>query len=131
MKASNISELFGTLIEAVGAGWRKHLKTDKYSKHMALDEFYKEMPEKVDALVEAYQGVIGKVDDYVNILDSKEMGTIEFLEELRGICKSGYDLLDEDELKSAMDNVVEQIDSTLYKIRELKESLSDYLKRCL
>ena len=45
-----IEELFGTLQMSVVATWRKHLRSAKYSKHMALDEFYKEMPEKVDDL---------------------------------------------------------------------------------
>ena len=37
---------------SVVAGWRKHLRSAKYGKHMALDEFYKEMPDKVDDLIE-------------------------------------------------------------------------------
>ena len=52
-----IEELFGTLQQSTVASWRKHLRTAKYSKHMALDEFYKEMPEKVDALIEAWMGM--------------------------------------------------------------------------
>ena len=34
-----IEELFGTLQQSVVASWRKHLRTAKYSKHIALDEF--------------------------------------------------------------------------------------------
>ena len=54
-----IEELFGTLQQSTVATWRKHLRTAKYGKHEALDEFYKEMPEKVDALIEAWMGAHG------------------------------------------------------------------------
>ena len=47
-----IGEFFGTLQDAVTAEWRKHLQTGKYSDHMALDDFYKDMPEKIDALMQ-------------------------------------------------------------------------------
>ena len=63
MKANTIEEFFGTLQQSVVEEWRKHLKTSKYSKHMALDEFYTEMPEKVDKLIEDYQGINGKVEE--------------------------------------------------------------------
>ena len=38
-----IEELFGTLQQATVASWRKHLRTAKYAKHEALDEFYSAM----------------------------------------------------------------------------------------
>lgn len=41
-----IEELFGTLQMSVVAGWRKHLKSAKYGKHIALQEFYEEMPDR-------------------------------------------------------------------------------------
>lgn len=123
MKANNIEELFGTLQQSVVASWRKHLKTDKYSAHMALDEFYKEMPELVDALIENWMGDHGKVDEYINILDSKEISAIDYLEELLELTKSGRDLLEGDtSLESDMDAIIAQIKSTLYKLKELKES---------
>ena len=69
MRTANISQLFGTLQQSVVNSWKNHLKTSKYAAHMALDEYYKEMPELVDTLIENYQGIYGKVDDYKNILD--------------------------------------------------------------
>lgn len=35
---------------------KAHLATSSYSKHMALDEFYKELTKKIDKLIEVYQG---------------------------------------------------------------------------
>lgn len=132
-----IEELFGTLQQSVIAGWRKHLKTYKYSKHMALDEFYNEMPEKVDALIEAWMGANGKkVNSFTNIITSKNMGTLVYLKELRKVVKQGYALMNgEPELEALMDDIVELIDSTLYKVKELSESsmvdLKDFINESL
>ena len=118
-----IEELFGTLQQATVASWRKHLRTAKYAKHEALDEFYKELPEMVDALIEGYMGAYGKkVKNFENILKSSNMNTIKYLQELKKVCKDGYDLLDEnEELESLLDDIVNLINSTLYKVKELNE----------
>lgn len=138
MKPNTIEEFFGTLTECVNVAWRKHLVTDKYRRHMALDEFYKEMPEKVDDLIEAYQGNFGKVKDYVNVFkDSKKMTAIEYLEELREFCHGGKGLLQgKSELESALDDILQQIDSTLYKLKEFTNesrmmSLKDFVAESL
>ena len=141
MKVNSVEELFGTLQQSIVAEWRKHLQTSKYSKHMALDEFYKDMPDLVDDLIEAYVGHTGKkVEDFKNVLKAEDLNALEYLEELHEICQSGYDLLpgDAPELKSALDAIKEKIDSVMYKVRELKEnqsshmkSLSEYLKESL
>ena len=132
-----IEELFGTLQQAVVASWRKHLKTHKYSKHLALDEFYKELPDKVDDLIEAWMGAKGKkVNSFTNIITSKNMGTLAYLKELRKVVKQGYELMGgEAELEALMDDIVELIDSTLYKVKELSEceniDLKDFLTEAL
>ena len=119
-----IEELFGTLQQSVVGSWRKHLRTAKYGKHKALDEFYKEMPEKVDALVEAWMGANGKkLVKFENTLSSANYNTISYLKELKKVCRQGYDLLDEnEELESLLDDIVNLINSTLYKVKELSES---------
>lgn len=132
-----IEELFGTLQMSVVAGWRKHLRSAKYGKHMALDEFYKEMPEKVDDLIEAYMGAYGKkIGAFQNILSSSNMNTLKYLQELKRVCKEGYDLLDDnEELEGLMDDVINLINSTLYKVKELSESkmidLADFVNEAL
>ena len=132
-----IEELFGTLQMSVVSGWRKHLRTAKYGKHKALGEFYEEMPEKVDALIEAWMGAHGKkVGAFQNILSASNMNTLKYLQELKKVCKEGYDLMgDNDELKSLLDDIVNLINSTLYKVKELSESrmmdLKDFVNEAL
>lgn len=132
-----IEELFGTLQMSVVATWRKHLRSAKYGKHMALDEFYKEMPEKVDDLIEAYMGAYGKkIGAFQNILQSSNMNTLKYLNELKRVCKEGYALLDDnEELEGLLDDIVNLINSTLYKVKELSESnmmdLADFVNESL
>jgi peptidoglycan hydrolase CwlO-like protein len=61
------------------------------------------------------------------------MTAVEYLNELKKIVKQGYELVGEKELQADLDSIASQIDSTLYKIKELKESmgLSNYLKESL
>lgn len=132
-----IEELFGTLQMSVVATWRKHLRSAKYGKHMALDEFYKEMPDKVDDLIEAWMGAHGKkIGAFQNILSSSNMNTLKYLQELKKVCKEGYDLLDDnEELEGLMDDIVNFINSTLYKVKELSEctvkDLKDFLNESI
>lgn len=132
-----IEQLFGTLQQSVVSTWRKHLRTAKYSKHMALNDFYEEMPEKVDALIEAWMGVNGKkIKNYENILQSSNMNTLTYLKELRKVVKQGYVLMNgEKELEALLDDIVELIDSTLYKVKELNENnmidLKDFINESL
>lgn len=133
-----IEEFFGTLQQSTVESWRKHLKTNKYSSHMALDDFYKEMPELVDTLIEDYMGIYGKVENYKNVLNGVELDTIDYLERLRGISlASQKKLLKDPELKSDVDDILSLIDSTMYKLKELTESeygyknIVDFLKESL
>lgn len=132
-----IEELFGTLQMSVVAGWRKHLRSAKYSKHMALDEFYKEMPDKVDDLIEAWMGAHGKkVGNFTNILTSSNLNTLKYLTELKRVCKEGRMLMGgNDELNSLLDDIINLINTTLYKVKELSESeimdLKDFINEAL
>ena len=136
MKANTIEEFFGTLLQSVTEAHKKHLMTGKYSDHKALNEFYDEMPDLVDALVEHWQGTHGKVKDLKNDLLSDNMDTVKYMEELLDMCKDAKEsLLDDDEaLCSDVDDIIGQISSTLYQLNELQENMKDlstYLKESL
>lgn len=132
-----IEQLFGTLQQSVVATWRKHLRTAKYAKHIALNEFYEEMPELVDALIEAWMGANGKkIKGYENILQSSNMNTLTYLKELKKVVSQGYELMNEnEELKSHLDDIMELINSTLYKVKELNEGsfidLKDFINESI
>ena len=83
MKANTIEEFFGTLQQATVETWKEHLKTDKYSEHIALNEFYEDIVDLVDSLIEGYIGIHGKLENYINILTTEEMSAVDYLNELR------------------------------------------------
>ena len=121
-----VEELFGTLQQGIIAEWREHLKPSKYSSHMALDEFYKEMPERVDALIEAYQGINHtKVENYKCIIKAEDHDALSYLNTLHDVVKEGRELMNgESELESLVDDCLSLIDSTIYKLERLSEHRS-------
>ncbi len=129
-----VEEFFGTLQESITAAWRKHLQSDKNSEHEILNTFYEEMPDLVDALIEAYQADHYVLKDYSNLL-SEDMTPVKYLTELKRITLEGRELMDSPELESLCDDILTQIDSTLYKLKHLVRescmSLSRFLTSCL
>lgn len=122
----NVAEYFGTLLQSVTETHKKHLMTGKYSDHKALNEFYDEMPDLIDALIEHYQGTHGKVEDYKNTIEAEGKDAVKYLEELLEFTKAGQEELFEDDsdLSSDIDSIRGQIASTLYQLKELGESRS-------
>ena len=114
-------DFFGTLQDSITAEWRKHLQADSHDEHVIIDEFYKEMPKLVDALIEAWQADHDVVKDYNNMLDAKNVSALAFLEELKNFTKNGRKelLSGESELESLCDDILSQIDSTIYKLKRL------------
>ena len=116
----SIEEFCGTLMQSVVEMWKAHLMTDRYSDHMALDEYYKEMPEKIDSFIESFLSINGKINDYKNTLEFNG-NAIEYITELKSLVVDGRDkYASTTELESAIDDILSLIDSTLYKLKELK-----------
>ena len=134
-----IEEYFGTLQQSFVEIWKNHLQTGKYAAHKALNEYYDEITDCVDALIEAWQGINGKTGERKNTLDTKFDEPIPYLEALKKFTKDGREELinkDDTELWSTIDDILNLIDSTLYKLKELKEdngikSLKDYILETL
>lgn len=123
MKAKNIEEFFGTLQQSTVEAWKKHLKVSKKSEHETLNDFYEDIVDVVDSLIEDYMSIYGKVEDYVNLLSEKEMTALKYLETLREFTRESADeLLDEDdtELFSDVDNILSVMDTAIYKLKELE-----------
>lgn len=134
-----IEEYFGTLQQSFVEIWKNHLQTSKYSAHIALNDFYDEIVDCVDGLIEGWMGTHGKVGDLTSTLKTKFDDPIPYLEQLRKFTIDGRkELIPEEEtaLWSCVDDIIGLIDSTLYKLKELKEdkgmkSLRDYILESL
>lgn len=132
MAKITVEQFFGTLQQSMVESWKSHLKTSKYSEHIALDEYYSSIVDKVDSLIENYMGTHEKLEDYENLLTLDEYDSIEYFEQLRQIVIDGRELMDSSELESGTDDILGLIDTTLYKLKNLTESkitpLSKYIK---
>ena len=100
-----------------------HLQSDSFSQHNALNDYYDDIVDLIDDLVESYQGEFGVIKNYQNydlkMLENNEQ-VINFfkdvtngVEELRKVAGDSF-------LKGKLDEVVELLNSTIYKIENLK-----------
>lgn len=133
IKAESINDFFGSLQEAFVGTWRQHLEASSRNVHVILNEFYDELPDLVDTLIEDYMGIFGKIENFNNIIVVPKC-PIEYLEKLSSLCEnSKYLLQGKSELESDLDAIKSLIDSTLYKLKELTnledtKNLSGYVK---
>ena len=58
-----IEEYFGTLQQSFVEIWKNHLQTSKYRDHKALNDYYEDIVDCVDGLIEAWQGINGKTGE--------------------------------------------------------------------
>ena len=109
-----------TLLHAATNTHILHWQTKSFAEHMALGEFYTAIPDLVDALVEATQGVTGEIIQFpADYYPPAESGLQE-LKELREYFVDNRDVMPKDrEIQNLLDGIGDQIDSTLYKLRFL------------
>lgn len=114
-------DFIGMLFLARDVAHRVHLSTRSYSKHMALDGFYREIIELADKFAEAYQGKHGLLS--IPLMSSKKsVDIVTFLDGQREEIEScRYEMCDKTDttLQSIIDEVVGQYLSTLYKLKFL------------
>ena len=109
------------LLHSATIGHMLHLQTKSYAKHMALNLFYQEMPELADSLIEAYQGRYGIVTDYPFDKGIKmPKDPVKFIVSLQDyVDKNRGAVCDESELQNIIDEIVQLIDTTRYKLENL------------
>lgn len=125
-----IGEFFGTLMESVQIAWRYHLKATKHSTHVILEEYYDEAQGLIDTIIENYQGRCGAVGEFGNRIFDFEKTELDYFVELRDFLENGKLMFPEitsaSELLSDIDALASLLDSTLYKLRNLTESIKPF-----
>lgn len=119
-----IEKLIGTLFLSRDVTHREHLKANRRSTHMILEEFYDGIVDVADKLAEVYQGRHGIIED-IPILtnDRPNSDIIKILEyHLAIVEKLRYTAIDKDDalIQAVVDEVGILYLSTLYKLRRLK-----------
>lgn len=119
-----VANFFGTLQECVTIVWRFHLKTRKHHIHNDLNDFYQAALDKVDNIIEQYQGICGIIEDpFTNCVVGEGKDEISYLQELKSFIENNKCILgDHSEINSSIDEFLGLIDSTLYKLTSFTES---------
>ena len=101
-----------------------HLQTPSFAAHKALNDFYDEIVDITDGLVESYQGKYGIITGYTNIALQEYQSCeaiIVFFETLCMYVEKSRQLICQDSyIQNQIDEVVALINSTIYKLRFLK-----------
>ena len=113
-----IEDLIERIFHARNAAHIAHWKTKSYAEHKALGHYYEDVIEKLDDLIEAYQGTFGiikKVDEQEKNISKIIHDDIIWLNENRNKVAKGV---------SALENIVDGITAThmktLYKLKNLR-----------
>jgi DNA-binding ferritin-like protein len=119
----SLSELVMDLLHSAIVTHIMHWQTESYAQHIALGEFYSEMPDLVDAVVEAYQGknnvIFAKFPPSMS--NYEEIQPLEYMEYLNAELTEGRALFGEDaEIQNLVDAIADLIDTTMYKLRRFK-----------
>lgn len=118
----NVVAVFVLLcLHAVTNAHINHWRTDSFSIHSALGEFYSELGDALDEFVEAYMGKYGQIKDYPEFYN---LPNKDAYAELKMLCETIYALReqmpDDSELENLIDNIESLVDSAMYKVKFLK-----------
>lgn len=121
---NNIGEFFGTLQQSTIIIWQFHLKESNYDRHNILNDYYQNILDKVDELIEAWMSDNDKIIDYKNLINDDNLNVEDYLIKLKKFTEyGGQKFFEEDsELISLNDDILALIDSTLYKLKKLTDS---------
>lgn len=114
-------EFFFVLLQAAPIAHILHLQTRSFAEHMALDEFYKELPGLVDDLIENYQGKYGIVNDYPTQAKLPDAGNpMKLIHGLSVYIHQTRDHVARDsEIQNLIDEIQSLVNSTMYKLKFL------------
>jgi hypothetical protein len=97
-----------------------HWSTDSYSKHVALAEYYDGIVDLTDQFVESCMGKYGKMTKFPSTYHQPKE-PVQYLKSLQGFVEEARkDLPEDSELQNIVDEIADLINSTLYKLVNLK-----------
>lgn len=119
---SDYVEMISLLLHSRNQVHILHLQTKSYAEHKALNEYYDEIVDLVDGLVESYQGKYDILKGYKSYDIQEYKSTESTIKYLKDLCDNVTKLrkcCDDSYIQNQIDNVCELINSTLYKLRFL------------
>jgi len=124
MENAIVGQFISTLMSARTQAHVFHLQTPSFAAHKALNEFYDEIVDTIDGLVESYQGKYGIVQGYGNVALQEYQscdGIILYFTTLVNFLEKSRSMIAQDSyIQNQIDELVALIYSLLYKLRFLK-----------
>jgi len=101
-----------------------HLQTPSFAAHKALNEYYENIVDIIDGLVESYQGKYGIITGYVNVTIQEYQscdGIKMYFSTLCALIEKSRSMICQDSyIQNQIDEIVAEINSLLYKLKYLK-----------
>lgn len=118
-----IEELVTRVFQARDLAHRTHWATKSYAQHMALGDFYDNIIDDLDSIVECYQGQFGLIGTATAASSPlKRPDIVEYLhEEFDWINDSRDEICrGSTQLENLVDSLLERYSVTLYKLENLQ-----------
>jgi hypothetical protein len=118
----NFSKLVSYLFHSRTQAHMFHLQTPSFAEHKALNDYYDEIVELVDSLVESYQGKYGIINGYIgfNIMNyNNHQQVIQYFEALCATISELRKCVTDSYLENQIDTITELVNTTLYKLKYL------------
>ncbi|MGL6228607.1 MAG: DUF5856 family protein [Culicoidibacterales bacterium] len=119
-KLLTVDKFISAALQSVAYIHHKHLTTTSYTLHMALDEYYKNAPELIDAIAESYIGAGYVLSDELEFKQPAQHSIEAHLKSLKVFALNAHRTLSNYEevgIISNIENFVGFVDSILYKLR--------------
>lgn len=124
-----IEDLINKLFETREKSNSFHYSSTSRSMHKIMEEYYDEILEKVDLLVEVYIGKYGQIGEYINIYDEDSINNKNILEYFENVVdfinvssSKIFDIKKDSHLLSIVDDIYNLLYRTIYKIKYLSEN---------
>ena len=119
MTKFNYSIFFGSLFQLRDIAHLHHLKSNSYSEHIALEEFYTSLLPLIDNIIETYQGATKELID-ITIPETK---MINHLPDMLQKLSLYYPKIKENftlDIQNYLDELTALTNKTIYKLKFLK-----------
>lgn len=118
LRNTMIKKYIENLLESRTVTHLYHLSTSSYAKHIALEEYYTEIVNLIDEIVETYQGKYGIMKLELTTDFKNDINSVEYFEYLAQFVETIRSELPQDNfLQHQYDDVETLIYKTLYKLK--------------
>ena len=117
---TDIKDFVTLLFEIEYVSHIKHLQTQSFAQHMALGGLYEGIVGHRDSYIESYQGKYGIINGYKVVSPREDMDILSYLKACTTKIEAYREKVTDGYLQQIIDDILELIYSTTYKLRFLK-----------